>query len=77
MIYADIDEKRLELAKKIGADYTILVKSRDGQEVAKQIEQVMGQKPEITIECSGAPPSIQTAIYVSFMMFYQNFKTIT
>lgn len=52
------------MAKAVGADYTVLVKSRDGQEVARQIEEVMGQKPEITIECSGAPPSIQTAIYV-------------
>lgn len=61
----DIDEKRLEMAKAVGADYTVLVKSRDGQEVARQIEEVMGQKPEITIECSGAPPSIQTAIYAT------------
>ena len=53
------------MAKAVGADYTVLVKSRDSQEVARQIEEVMGQKPEITIECSGAPPSIQTAIYVS------------
>lgn len=63
-VFIDIDEKRLEMAKAVGADYTVLVKSRDGQEVARQIEEVMGQKPEITIECSGAPPSIQTAIYV-------------
>lgn len=63
-VFTDIDEKRLEMAKAVGADYTVLVKSRDGQEVARQIEEVMGQKPEITIECSGAPPSIQTAIYV-------------
>lgn len=53
------------MAKAVGADYTVLVKSTDSQEVARQIEEVMGQKPEITIECSGAPPSIQTAIYVS------------
>lgn len=57
-VFTDIDEKRLEMAKAVGADYTVLVKSRDGQEVARQIEEVMGQKPEITIECSGAPPSI-------------------
>lgn len=63
-VFTDIDEKRLEMAKAVGADYTVLVKSRDGQEVARHIEEVMGQKPEITIECSGAPPSIQTAIYV-------------
>ena len=73
------------MAKAVGADYTVLVKSRDSQEVARQIAEVMGQKPEITIECSGAPPSIQTAIYVScpvclkvlikkYRVCYQNFN---
>lgn len=82
-VFIDIDEKRLEMAKAVGADYTVLVKSRDGQEVARQIEEVMGQKPEITIECSGAPPSIQTAIYVcsvlniKFSFFCLNLKYYT
>ncbi|OWF40804.1 sorbitol dehydrogenase-like [Mizuhopecten yessoensis] len=61
----DIDESRLEVAKTLGATYTLKVTSRDPQEVAKQVENIMGDKAEITIECSGATPSIQTAIYAT------------
>lgn len=55
----------MDFAKKLGADYTLLVKSRDGKETADQVEDLMGEKAEITIECSGVAQSIQTAIYVS------------
>ncbi|KAL5005439.1 hypothetical protein ScPMuIL_018895 [Solemya velum] len=61
----DIDQKILDIAKKVGADYTLLVKSRDAKEVAEQLEDLMGEKAEITIECSGAAPSVQTAIYAT------------
>lgn len=61
----DIDQNRLNMAKKLGATHTLLVTSKDPQEMAQKVEEVMGEKPEITIECSGAPPSIQTAIYAT------------
>lgn len=41
------------MVKVVGVDYIVFVKSRDGQEVVRQIEEVMGQKLEIIIECSG------------------------
>ena len=53
------------MAKKLGATYTIQVKTRDTRQLAQQIETVMGCKPDQSIECSGAQPSIATAIYVS------------
>jgi len=61
----DIDDNRLKMAKEIGADFTVKVTSRDGVKMAELIETTMGGKPDITIECSGAPPSIQTAIYAT------------
>ncbi|XP_064620809.1 sorbitol dehydrogenase-like [Lineus longissimus] len=61
----DISESRLEAAKKMGADHTILVKSRDAKALAKEVEDVMGEMPDITIECSGAESSIQLAIYAT------------
>ncbi|XP_060062560.1 sorbitol dehydrogenase-like [Ylistrum balloti] len=61
----DIDESRLTMAKKMGATYTVKVTSRDPQVVAKQIEETMGDLAEITIECSGATPSVQTSIYAT------------
>jgi len=61
----DIDEGRLKKAKEIGADFTVKVTSRNAIETAQKIEDTMGEKPDITIECSGAPPSIQTAVYAT------------
>lgn len=61
----DLDEKRLEMAKKIGADFTVKVTSKDAKEMAGKIEECFGEKPEISIECSGAPPSIKTAIFAT------------
>ncbi|XP_035826645.1 sorbitol dehydrogenase isoform X2 [Aplysia californica] len=61
----DIDESRLQKAKELGADYTVKVTSRDAQQTAQLVEEAMGEKPDITIECSGAPSSLQTAIYAT------------
>ncbi|KAK7486799.1 hypothetical protein BaRGS_00021946 [Batillaria attramentaria] len=56
-------KSRLDFAKTMGADGVIKVTSRDPKETAAQVEEVLGEKADITIECSGAPPSIRTAIY--------------
>lgn len=53
------------MAKKLGADHTVLIESRDAREVAQKIVNTIGSHPDVTIECSGAESSIQTAIYVS------------
>lgn len=61
----DIDESRLKVAKEIGADFAIKVTSGDPQVVAQEIEKAVGDKVDITIECSGAAKSIQTAVYAT------------
>lgn len=48
----------------MGADCTVLVDSKDTREMARKISDALGVSPDITIECSGAESSIQTAIYV-------------
>ena len=60
-----MDQNRLDTAKEMGADFPLKVTSRDPREMALIIEEEMGESPDVTIECSGATPSIQTAIYVS------------
>lgn len=63
IIITDIAENRLEVAKSCGADFT--VKITPGTEVpdlVKEIEQKLGERPNITIECSGAESSIKLAI---------------
>ncbi|KAK3098620.1 hypothetical protein FSP39_021283, partial [Pinctada imbricata] len=57
----DINQSRLDVAKSMGATYTVMVKGSP-ENMRDLIEETMGEQPEITIECSGAPPSIQTAI---------------
>ncbi|XP_060604806.1 sorbitol dehydrogenase-like, partial [Ruditapes philippinarum] len=61
----DLDEKRLEMAKSLGADFPLKVTSKDPREMADKIEECLGEKPEVAIECSGAPPSVKTAIYAT------------
>ena len=65
----DIDEGRLKVAKEMGASYVLKVTTRDGRALAKEIEAIMGCQPDRTIECSGAEPSIATAIYVRTYMY--------
>lgn len=66
--FSDIDQKRLDFAKSMGADAIIKVASPDAKAIASQVEEVLGSLADVTIECSGAPPSIRTAIYVSCIL---------
>lgn len=52
-------------AKEVGADFTLQVAKESPLEVASRVESMLGGKPEVTIECTGAESSIQTGIYVS------------
>lgn len=62
----DLDQSRLDMAKKLGADFPLLVSSKDPKEMAaKIVEMFGGDRPEIAIECSGAPPSVKTAIFAT------------
>ncbi|XP_076465597.1 sorbitol dehydrogenase-like [Babylonia areolata] len=65
VVITDLDEKRLEFARQMGADHVIPVKSKDPKVTVTQVEEVLGEGADITIECSGAPPSIRTAIYAT------------
>ena len=61
---ADIDEGRLKVAKEMGATYTLKVTSRDSRALADEVAAILGDRADCTIECSGAEPSVATAIYV-------------
>ncbi|RUS88644.1 hypothetical protein EGW08_003603 [Elysia chlorotica] len=61
----DIDERRLAFARELGADHTINVRGKSPQDVAAEVEELLGDKPNVTLECSGAQPSITTAVYAT------------
>ncbi len=63
-LFIDIDEGRLKVAKEMGATYTVKVTSRDCRALAKEVAAILDGQPDCSIECSGAEPSIATAIYV-------------
>ena len=58
----DINESRLNLAKRLGADgvYLIDPKTFNDKEAARSIRQQMGDAPEVTLECSGVESSGKT-----------------
>ena len=60
----DLDAGRLEVAKKLGADHVVQVSTRDSHQLSRIITEQLGCEPDQSIECSGAEPSIATAIYV-------------
>jgi len=62
----DIDQSRLDMAKKIGADHVILVKPGvEPRSMAEEIVRVMGRRPDVTFECSGAESSLQTGMFAT------------
>jgi len=62
---ADISDSRLKFAKQLGAEYTLKVDpSVEPATNASAIVDMIRCQPDVTIECSGAESSLQTAIYV-------------
>jgi len=62
----DVDEYRLKMAKSLGADLTLQVSKKDPKVLAEEVAALFGgRRPDKTIECSGAEPSIQLAIYAT------------
>jgi len=69
LLPADISESRLQFAKQLGADHILAVElSREPRSNAEAIVALLGYQPDVTIECSGAESSLQTAVYVSAFM---------
>lgn len=65
ILVTDIKEGRLAMAKKMGANHTLLVTSGDVKSQAQQVRQVMGCMPDITIECSATQSGLSLGIYAT------------
>lgn len=62
-IITDIVADRLEVAKKeFGATYSLLSKGLTEEELVKKIHETLGEQPEVSVECSGAEPSVRLAL---------------
>lgn len=68
-VCVDITANRLEFAKQLGADFTMTVESSaDPRANANAITSLLGCQLDVTIECSGAESSLQTAVYVRLII---------
>ncbi|KAM5178427.1 sorbitol dehydrogenase [Callospermophilus lateralis] len=65
VVVTDLSASRLSKAKEVGADFTLQVSKESPQEIASKIENLLGCKPAVTIECTGAESCIQTGIYAT------------
>ncbi|XP_007907182.1 sorbitol dehydrogenase isoform X2 [Callorhinchus milii] len=61
----DLSTQRLEKAKEMGADFTVMVSKQSPQALAQTVEACLGSMPEITIECTGAEVCTQAGIYAT------------
>lgn len=58
-------EHRLNVAKELGADYTVQVKADENEkDITKKIVALLGSCPKITIDCSGFEATIRLAMEV-------------
>ena len=60
VVAADIDDEKLELAKQMGASYTINTKTEDVH--ARLLEMTSGFGPDVVIEAVGSTPTYQMAV---------------
>lgn len=66
LIFSDIVQSRLDLAKSLGANHTLLIKKEDKEEdIVKTIHKTMGVEPEKSLDCSGVQSTVRVAILVS------------
>lgn len=66
VVITDLAKDRLSMAKELGADFSLEVKREDtAAELAKKVSELLGDQPQITIECTGVQSCIQTAIYAT------------
>ncbi|CAG2106416.1 unnamed protein product [Medioppia subpectinata] len=62
----DINESRLKFAQQMGIDKTILIDTKlDTESLANEVIAILGDSPDITLECSGAESSLNLAIFVN------------
>ena len=63
-LISDIDDHRLQVALDHGADHVFKVTHKDHQLLAEDIRRMLGDNPQVALECSGSDDSVCTAIYV-------------
>lgn len=65
-VVTDIDDHRLAIAKQYGADHAVNVSDcGSALEVAQRVQDVMGDAPDLSFECSGSDISLAACIHAT------------
>ncbi|CAO1409873.1 unnamed protein product [Diamesa serratosioi] len=63
VMITDLVQNRLDVAKELGADYTLLIQKDDKEEdIVKKIHTMIGCEPDKTVDCSGAEATVRLAL---------------
>ncbi|XP_068622687.1 sorbitol dehydrogenase-like [Battus philenor] len=66
ILMTDVVQSRLDIAKKLAADYTVLVKSEySDEEIVEKIIQTLGGRPRITIDACAFPSAQRVSMLVT------------
>ncbi|XP_073959901.1 sorbitol dehydrogenase-like isoform X2 [Choristoneura fumiferana] len=66
ILITDITNSRLETAKALGADYTLLVsKQLSEEQAADRITELLGGRPDVSIDACAFPEATRTAMMVT------------
>ncbi|XP_046557224.1 sorbitol dehydrogenase-like [Haliotis rubra] len=65
VLVTDIADEKLKVAKQAGATYTLNVRGMSPKEAAAAIEDVLGGPADVSMECTGVPSCVSTAIYAT------------
>ncbi|PAV78652.1 hypothetical protein WR25_22209 [Diploscapter pachys] len=63
VVVTDLDDGRLALAKKAGADHIVNVRGKSQDDLRREVTSAFGGlMPDAAMECTGAQPCVETAI---------------
>jgi len=72
ILISDLVQDRLDVAKKLGATYTMLLNRDDpAEKVQQRIHDIMSEAPDASIDCCGAESSTRVAIFVRTLMYHK------
>ncbi|KAJ8974405.1 hypothetical protein NQ317_014899 [Molorchus minor] len=62
IIITDVLDVKLQMAKQLGADYTINTRNLSEEDIIKKVRELLGEDPTISFDCSGVEQCVRVAV---------------
>ncbi|KAK6052085.1 oxidoreductase, zinc-binding dehydrogenase family protein [Cooperia oncophora] len=62
VVITDLNQDRLDLARRLGTEHAICVEGKSPAQVRQAVTEALASEPDVTLECTGVQPSIESAI---------------